>query len=80
MKHSRICVKCGSDRLVKVPHDSFMGQMGVGIPLGIMSTAVCECYVCCSCGYAELWVPEKKLDKLYEEYGWTRKQNWSKNG
>ena len=67
MKKTGICSKCGGDRVVKV---NDFGD--VQIPLGFVGRTWAQGFICCSCGYLELWAPEDKLEQIYKEYQWNR--------
>ena len=67
MKNSGVCVKCGSDRVVKVN-----SMEDLKIPLGLVGRMRPNGLICCDCGYIELWAPEFDLEKLYKEYQWNK--------
>ena len=70
VKKSRTCVKCGGTRIVEI------GDFGeVRVRTGLVSYTFVDCCICCDCGYLELWTPERSLDKLYETYKWTVKND-----
>lgn len=68
MKTDRICVKCGSDDLLRVPglsqseHHLVTGEKTLH-PLRVAK------FVCGKCGFIEEWVDSRDdLDKLRQEY------------
>jgi len=69
LKNSRTCVKCGSKRVVQLAEN---GSIEIG--LGMLDRTYAEPYVCCDCGYMEMWAPKHRLEKIYDKYGWTQKQ------
>ena len=73
MKNSRTCVKCGSPKVVRLADNG-----AFQIPLGMVNRTYAEPYVCCDCGYMEIWAPKNKLEQIYDEYKWTEKFDWSK--
>lgn len=62
MKNSGQCPKCGGTDVVRCKtaangaHDR--------IPVGLFGQAGMERWVCCSCGYCELWVDEASLEEV----------------
>ncbi|WP_298030134.1 hypothetical protein [uncultured Dysosmobacter sp.] len=67
MKNSRKCPKCGSTDIVcckavvKGAYDR--------IQRGIVAQADTDRWVCCACGYCELWVDQEALKDLREYWG-----------
>jgi ribosomal protein S27AE len=72
LKKNRTCVKCGSQKVVRIADNA-----SVQIRLGTMLRTYAEPYVCCECGYTEMWAPQDKLEQIYDEYKWTEKFDWS---
>ena len=63
MKNSHTCPKCGGTDIVRCKTKS-LGQSGE-IPAGLFDGAPVSRWVCCTCGYCELWVDHLKwLEKL----------------
>ncbi len=68
MKNGKSCPKCGSEKIIKAPGE-FCGPNGaVRISMGLFAGAVADCFVCCACGYTELWMPGEKLEDIEWEY------------
>lgn len=71
MKDSRICPKCGSTEIIKVPGSE--GEHGEGnniqIDLNNFSSIPVDRYICCSCGYSEEWMDTVYMEKLKKKFG-----------
>ena len=64
MKNKKVCPKCNSTDIVKVP-----GNLGNKIQVGwtLLSTVEVRRYVCCECGYSEEWIPKGDIQILKEK-------------
>lgn len=71
MKQKRICPKCGSADILRIPGKSGPYGTGNNIPAGwsIFSAVLVHRYLCCSCGYSEEWIDREDIHKLKEHYG-----------
>ena len=62
MKNTHICPKCGGGDIVRCQ------AKGLGkydeIPIGLFGSAQMSRYVCCTCGYCELWTERGQLEEL----------------
>lgn len=66
MKNTRRCPKCGCTKLLRV--EDAMGDRGVSLVLGWLSTVSVTRYVCCDCGYVESWVDKGELHEVRARY------------
>ncbi len=63
MRNTHRCPKCGGTEIITVEpglYNSF--------PVGFVTQAKLERWVCCTCGFSEEWVEQDKLDKVREYY------------
>ena len=65
MKFKKICPKCNSTDIVVVPEKTVVYRY---IPVGIISNAYVEQYICCECGYLEEYVPQKDIKYIKKKY------------
>ena len=66
MKHSKICPKCGSNRIAGPQSVASYGYLKV--QLGIVRTARLKAFICAGCGYTELYTDRIGLENI-ESYG-----------
>ena len=59
MKNRKICPKCNSTDIIKVP-----GKAG----WSNFSAVLVHRYVCCACGYSEEWIDKEDIPRLKEKY------------
>lgn len=73
MKNSKICPKCGSTNIVRVPDNQNRHASGNNIyltTLTLMGKVPVIRYVCCDCGYVENWVETREeLEKIKSTFG-----------
>lgn len=71
MKNNKICLKCNSNNIIKVPGKTGSYGEGGNIPAGFLrGTVNISRYLCCNCGFIEEWVDNKSdIEKLVKEYG-----------
>lgn len=72
MRNTKICPKCGSAKVTKVPYRvRGHGATYIYIPPGMSGDkdVLPENYLCCNCGYMEEWVDEQYLNRLWETWG-----------
>ena len=71
MKQKRICPKCDSTDILRIPGKSGPYGTGNNIQTGwsIFSAVLVHRYLCCSCGYSEEWIDREDIHKLKEHYG-----------
>ena len=62
MKNTNICPKCGGNKVL--PVKDVMGERGIQLVLGWLSSVPVTRYVCTGCGYVESWVDDKHLPEL----------------
>ncbi|HNX16604.1 MAG TPA: hypothetical protein PKO28_04525 [Bacilli bacterium] len=66
MKNTKVCPKCHSENIVR--YDEFFGQsasnQGTFLRTSMFSGVNLRIYVCCNCGYSEIWVDEEDLEKV----------------
>jgi hypothetical protein len=72
MQNSKICQKCRSDDIVKIP--GTIGSYGVGnnIIMGwtIFKAVKVTRYICISCGFSEEWVESSEdLIRIKKKFG-----------
>ena len=67
MKNSRRCPKCGSADVARCK--SVARGAYDQVPAGAAAKADVERWICCACGYCELWADPAKLDQLREFWG-----------
>lgn len=63
MRDSRICKKCNSNDVVKVPYRTGVRneRYNISVNMGINYIDI-ETYVCCNCGYVESWVTSEEVN------------------
>lgn len=70
MKNGKICPKCNSTDIIKIPGKA--GAYGVGNNIQVgwsnFSAVLVHRYVCCSCGYSEEWIDKEDISRLKEKY------------
>ena len=66
MKNRKICPKCNSTDLIRVPGKAGAYGVGNNIMVGatIFSAINVNRYVCCTCGFSEEWIDKSDLEKL----------------
>ncbi len=70
MKFTKLCPKCNSSDIIKVPGKAGAYGSGNNIMTGwtIFSAVLVHRYVCCSCGYSEEWIDQNDLQKLKDNF------------
>jgi hypothetical protein len=69
MKNTKICPKCRSNDILRIP--GWTGPYGMGnyIPAGLFKVVKIDRYLCCSCGFSEEWITsEENIEKLKRKY------------
>ena len=72
MRNSKLCPKCQSTDIVRIPGDIRGYGVGNNIRVGwtIFSAVKVTRYLCASCGFSEEWVDSADdIDKLKKQYG-----------
>ena len=71
MKNRKICPKCNSTDIIKVPGKAGAYGVGNNIHTGWsnFSAVLVHRYVCCACGYSEEWIDKEDISRLKEKYG-----------
>jgi len=72
MKQSKICPKCSSPEIIRIPGE--LGAYGSGnvIPMGmtIFSSIKVTRYLCGNCGFSEDWIDNPQdLKKIKDKFG-----------
>jgi len=72
MKQSKICPKCSSSEIIRIPGE--LGAYGSGnvIPMGmtIFSSIKVTRYLCGNCGFSEDWIDNPQdLKKIKDKFG-----------
>lgn len=70
MKNRKICPKCNSTDIIKVPGKAGAYGVGNNIQTGWsnFSAVLVHRYVCCVCGYSEEWIDKEDIPRLKEKY------------
>ncbi len=70
MKNTNSCPKCQSRDIMIIPGRVASNGVGNAIQTGItvLSVALVNRYVCCSCGYSEEWIKKEDIAKLKKRY------------
>lgn len=70
MKNTKICPKCNSNKIIRIPGGTGAYGVGNNIPAGFLKGTVnVSRYMCCDCGYTEEWIDSKEdIRKLKEKY------------
>ncbi len=72
MKNTKICPKCGSNDILRIPDQPNRHASGNNIyttTVTLFGKIPVIRYVCCKCGYVENWVEqEEELQKLKKVY------------
>ena len=66
MKHSKVCPKCGSNRIAG-PH-SAASYGPIKVQLGLVRSATLKALICAGCGYTELYCDRLGLENV-EAFG-----------
>ena len=76
MKNRKICPKCNSTDIIKVPGKAGAYGVGNNIQTGWsnFSAVLVHRYVCCACGYSEEWIDKEDIPRLKEKYEKDRKK------
>lgn len=63
MKNRKICPKCNSTDIIKVPGKAGAYGVGNNIQTGWsnFSAVLVHRYVCCACGYSEEWIDKEDM-------------------
>jgi len=73
MKNARICPKCASQNIVRVPDHPFRHASGNNIytsTVTLLGKIPVIRYVCCDCGYVENWVEQcRELEEIQRNFG-----------
>lgn len=70
MKNTRICPKCDSKEIFKIPGPASVGYSQNTVPKGWLKSANVDRYVCSICGFSEEWIAKAKdLEALRKKYG-----------
>ena len=69
MKNTRVCTKCQSQDIIRIPGNIGVYGSGNNIVSGIIKKVKVTRYLCCECGYSEEWIDDKKdIGQLIEQY------------
>ncbi len=71
MKNTRLCSKCNSSDILRIPGKAGAYASGNNIMTGatIFSAVKVTRYLCCNCGYSEEWIDNKEdIRKLKGKY------------
>ena len=71
MRNTKICPKCNSTDILKMPGLSGGFGSGNNIQTGmsIFSAVKVTRYLCCECGYSEEWIDNKEdINKLQKKF------------
>ena len=67
MKNTRICIKCNSEKVVRISNAEWSG--GNKIIISSMRRVPVTRFLCTECGYSEEWVEsEKNLELIKEKF------------
>ena len=68
MKNTKICPKCNSRDIIRVPGKAGAYGTGNNIQTGWsnFSAVLVHRYVCCTCGYSEEWIDHEDVHKLQD--------------
>lgn len=71
MKNTKICPKCGANRIIVIPGRADAYGVGNNIPVGmtVFSYAKVNRYLCALCGYSEEWVDKEDVERIAKKYG-----------
>lgn len=66
----RICCKCKSNKIIRIPGETGIYGTGNNIPAGVFNGSVgVTRYVCAECGYVEEWIDNKNdINKLAKKF------------
>ena len=69
MKNRKICPKCNSTDIIRVPGKAGAYGVGNNIQTGWsnFSAVLVHRYVCCACGYSEEWIDKEDISRLKEK-------------
>ena len=67
MKNSRRCPKCGGADVIRAA--TAVDGAYDKLQAGVFKNAKTERWVCCSCGYFELWGDPERLEQLRDFWG-----------
>lgn len=73
MKNTKICPKCNSKSIARIPGETGPHGYGNIIMTGmtIFSAVKVTRYLCCDCGYSEEWIDDKKdIEKIIYMLKW----------
>lgn len=73
MKNTKICPKCNSKSIVRIPGEAGPHGSGNIIMTGmtVFSAVKVTRYLCCECGYSEEWIDDKKdIEKIIYMVKW----------
>ena len=70
MKNKKICPKCDSNKIIRIPGETGIYGVGNNISSGFLKGTVnVTRYMCCNCGYIEEWIDSKEdIIKLVQKY------------
>ena len=71
MKNTKLCPKCKSNDILRIP--GYRGAYGSGnninIGISVLSAVKVTRYLCCESGYSEEWIDNKEdIEKLRKKY------------
>lgn len=72
MKNGKVCPKCGSTDILRIPGKAGAYGSGNNIPNGptIFQYIKVTRYLCCNCGFTEEWIDDAKdIITLKKRYG-----------
>ncbi len=72
MRNTKICPKCGSYDVVRVPGGVGAHGAGDNIPMGLWTFSAIKVtrYLCCDCGFSEEWIDDPNdREKIKTKFG-----------
>ncbi len=70
MKNSKICPKCSSSDIIRIPGKAGAYGVGNNIQTGLsnFSAVLVHRYVCCNCGVSEEWIDKEDIARLKKKF------------
>lgn len=70
MKNSKICPKCSSSDIIRIPGKAGAYGAGNNIQTGLsnFSAVLVHRYVCCNCGFSEEWIDKEDIARLKKKF------------
>jgi len=71
MKNTKICTKCNSKEILRIPGEVGVYGVGNNIVIGktIFNAVKVTRYLCCECGFSEEWIDNKSdIEKIHNKY------------